>query len=236
MAVWDDVLTDRDRKVFGLYEESGCGPPTRGFGERPALLIIDVNVDFVGDDPNEDILESMRRYPFSSGKEGWEAVGHTVSLIEAAREAGVPIIYTTGGLKEISTGARHGERVPLDRGQKIVDDIAPAEGDVVIYKSAPSAFFGTSLVQHLRDVGADTVICTGCTTSGCVRASVVDAFSYHFRVGVVEECTFDRAQASHNASLFDMNAKYADVVSTELTVEYFRSLKGAPAMAGQRSG
>jgi nicotinamidase-related amidase len=91
-------------------------------------------------------------------------------------------------------------------------------------------------VQHLRDLDVDTVICTGCTTSGCVRASVVDAFSYHFRVGVVEECTFDRAQASHNASLFDMNAKYADVVSVERTKEYFKSLRGAPVVAGQIAG
>ena len=236
MATWDDVLTERDKKVFKLYGELGCGPPTRGFGQKPALLIIDVNVDFVGDDPNEDILESMRRYPFSSGVEGWDAVRHTASLIEVAREKDVPIIYTTGGLKEISKGARHGDRVELDSGQKIADDIAPAENDIVIYKSAPSAFFGTSLVQHLRDLDVDTVICTGCTTSGCVRASVVDAFSYHFRVGVVDECTFDRAQASHKASLFDMDAKYADVVSVEQTKEYFKSLRGAAVAAGQMAG
>ncbi len=227
MAIWDEVLTERDKKVFGFYEELGCGPPTRGFGSKPALVIIDVNVAFVGDNPNEDIIEAMKRFPFSSGTEGWEAVNHTVPLIESARENNVPIIYTTGGLKAISYGNRHKDMVPLDSGEKIVDPIAPSDEDIVIYKSAPSAFFGTSLVQHLRDLDVDTVICTGCTTSGCVRASVVDAFSYHFRVGVVEECTFDRAQASHQASLFDMNAKYADVVSVGNTIEYFQTLKNA---------
>ncbi len=232
MAIWNGVITERDKLVFQNYEEAGCGPLSRGFGERPALLIIDVNVDFVGDNPNEDILESIKRYPYSSGVEGWQAVYHTASLLQVARENGIPVIYTTGGLKAISTGARHGEAIQIDKGQRIADEIAPAAEDIVIYKSAPSAFFGTSLVQHLRSLNIDTVLCCGTTTSGCVRASVIDAFSYRFKVGVIEECSFDRAQTSHKINLFDMNAKYADVVSVEQAKEYFRSLRVKGKVAG----
>ena len=238
MPIWDDVITPRDKLVFENYEKTGSGPSRRGFGDKPVLLIIDVNIDFVGDDPNEDILESIKRYRFSSGVEGWQAVYQTVPLIQVARENNIPIIYSTGGLHGISKGAKHAEMVPIGKGQLIVDEIAPAEGDIVIYKSAPSAFFGTSLVQHLRRLDVDTVLCCGCTTSGCVRASVIDAFSYGFKVGVIEECSFDRAQVSHKINLFDMNAKYADVVSVEQTKEYLRSLRAgdrAVEAAGLRS-
>lgn len=233
MASWDDILTERDRKVFKLYGELGCGPK-RGFGSRPAVLVIDVNVAFVGDNPNDDILQAMKKYPYASGVEGFQAVWATVSLLKTAREHNIPVIYTTGGLKEFSTGARHGEEIMLESREKITEEIAPEPGDTVIYKSAPSAFFGTSLVQHLRRLDIDTVLCTGCTTSGCVRASVVDAFSYNYKVGVVEECTFDRAQASHMASLHDMHAKYADVISLEQVKHYIRSLRSVPLAVGQR--
>lgn len=232
MSRWNDILTERDKKVFKLYGELGCGPK-RGFGKRPAILVIDVNVAFVGDDPNEDILDAMKKHPYASGVEGFESVRCIASLIKLGRENNVPIIYTTGGLKEFSTGARHGDSLKLESRDIIADQIAPEPNDIVIYKSAPSAFFGTSLVQHLRNFDIDTVLCTGCTTSGCVRASVVDAFSYNYRVGVVEECSFDRAQTSHKASLHDMHAKYADVVSLEQTKQYIRSLKGAAQLAGR---
>ncbi len=225
MAIWDDVLTDRDRLVLENRQKMDRRVRTRGLGTRPAIIVIDDMVEFVGDDPHEDIVGSVKRFPKSSGVEGWEAIRHTASLIQVARENGVPIIYSTSGLQEISTGARHGEAIPLERGFRIVDEVAPAEKDIVIYKSAPSAFFGTSLIQHLRTLDIDTVLCCGCTTSGCVRATVVDATSYHFKVGLVEECCFDRFQTSHKINLFDMNVKYADVMSLEQAAAYLRSLR-----------
>src|SRR5688572_5628501 len=99
------------------------------------------------------------------------------------------------------------------RGNEIVAEVAPLPGDVVIHKGASSAFLGTPLTMLLRDLGVDTVVCCGETTSGCVRATVVDASSLRFHVAVVAECCFDRTQMSHHVSLFDMDQKYADVVS-----------------------
>jgi nicotinamidase-related amidase len=105
-----------------------------------------------------------------------------------------------------------------------VAEIAPQPRDVVIGKLKPSAFFGTPLASYLLELKVDTLIVCGTTTSGCVRASVLDAFSLGYRVAVVEECTFDRGEVSHAINLFDMNAKYADVVSLEATTGYLRGL------------
>ncbi|MEK7281157.1 MAG: isochorismatase family protein, partial [Chloroflexota bacterium] len=98
------------------------------------------------------------------------------------------------------------------------------EGDIVIYKPKASAFFGTPLASLLNALRVDTVLCCGTSTSGCVRASVIDANSYNFHVAVIEECTFDRSQVSHKVNLFDMNAKYADVISLQEAREYITSL------------
>ncbi len=231
MAIWDDVLTPRDRKVLENRNKRDKRVRERGFGTRPAVVIVDDMVNFLGDDPNEDIVETVKRFPKASGKEGWDAIRCTQELIKAARRHGVPVIYTTAGLEEISTGARHGDNLPLEEGFRIVDQVKPAPEDIVIYKSAPSGFFGTSLVQHLNRLDIDTVLVCGCTTSGCVRATVVDAMSYHYKVGLIEDCTFDRFQISHKVNLFDMNVKYADVLPVEKVKEYFQSLKGAKKVA-----
>jgi nicotinamidase-related amidase len=97
-------------------------------------------------------------------------------------------------------------------GYRFVEEVAPAPGDVLLPKKHPSAFFGTPLVSHLIDLGVDTLFVTGCTTSGCVRSSVTDAFAYNFKIVVPEECVYDRSPTSHAVNLWDMNAKYADVM------------------------
>lgn len=238
MAVWDDILTERDKEVFAL---SGYGKRA-GFGQRPAVLIIDVNYNFVGD-RREPIVESVKRFRNSCGEEGWDGVERTQELLTEARKKHLPVFYTTGhgGTDGVSFGRWHGKNARGNedfsetyvKGNDIVAEIAPAKGDVVIRKQKPSAFFGTPLMSMLNEVHADTVLVTGCTTSGCVRASVIDAFSYNFNVSVVEECTFDRGQASHKINLFDMSMKYADVVSLKETIEYIQSLPDnlyAPAL------
>jgi maleamate amidohydrolase len=105
-----------------------------------------------------------------------------------------------------------------------VREIAPRDGDIVIRKDKPSVFFGTPLMSYLHELQVDTLLVAGTTTSGCVRATVVDAFSYNFKVVVVEECVFDRGQASHKVNLFDMQAKYADVVPLEAALGYLDEL------------
>ncbi len=152
---------------------------------------------------------------------------HPKSLIEKARAKGIPVIYTTGvrradnwdsgswswknGHSGEDETVRPGTYVD---GNDIVAAIAPGPRDIVVFKQKPSGFFGTNMASYLTLLGCDSVIVTGTTTSGCVRATVLDAFSLNYRIAVVEEACFDRSQASHAINLCDMNAKYADVVKT----------------------
>lgn len=227
---WDHFLTDRDRQVFG---DAGYGN-NAGLGSKPALLIIDVSYDFCGH-KREPVEESVKTWNLSCGEEAWDAVDHTQTLLHHAREKRIPVIYTTGidsRLDGFDRGAwtwknpkmKEAQGVEGFRGNDIVKEIAPLETDLYIEKLKPSAFHGTNLLTHLVHLGVDSLIVTGTTTSGCVRASVVDAFSYNYRIGVVEECTFDRGQASHAMALYDMNAKYADCMSLEDTIEYIETV------------
>jgi maleamate amidohydrolase len=110
-------------------------------------------------------------------------------------------------------------------GNQIVDEIAPGPQDIVILKQKPSGFFGTNMASYLTLLGCDSVIVTGTTTSGCVRATVLDAFSNNYRVALAEEGCFDRSQASHAINLCDMNAKYADVVKCAEVLAFFDTLQ-----------
>ena len=231
MATWDDILTERDKEVFAL---SGFGKKA-GLGQRPALLIIDVNYNFTGDKP-EPILESVKRFRTSCGEEGWEAVYRIRELLAEARKKHLPTFYTTaeenrsnstlmvGGWAAKSNRTTEDMTEQWEKANEIVEEIAPQPGDIIVHKQKPSAFFGTALMSMLNEVHADTVLVCGTTTSGCVRASVIDAFSYNMKVSVVEECVFDRGQASHKINFFDMAMKYADVIPLKETVEYIRDL------------
>jgi nicotinamidase-related amidase len=217
---WEAFLTERDRAVFGA---SGYGSEASA-GQRPVLMVIDINQDFVGDRP-EPILESIQRFPNSCGQEGWEAMERLAPLLAAARATGVPVVYTTNDpqhtdLEDASWGRKNTRTTErrADHGSglaEIPEPIAPRPGDVLIQKTKPSAFFDTPLRQYLTMWGIDTVYCCGATTSGCVRATVVDAFSHGYRVDVVRDCSFDRGEASHAISLFDLSQKYADLVTAE---------------------
>ena len=229
MAIWDNVLTERDKQVFAA---AGYGKQ-QGFGKRPAVIVVDVNYNFVGEVP-EPILASIKKYRNSCGEEGWQGVYQIKRLLDATRAKGVPIFYSTASPSRtaLHAGRWHGKNSRGDEdfhrrardGNDIVQEIAPQEGDMVIRKDKPSVFFGTPLMSYLHELQVDTLLVTGTTTSGCVRATVVDAFSYNFKVVVVEECVFDRGQASHQVNLFDMQAKYADVVSLEDALRYLDKL------------
>jgi maleamate amidohydrolase len=222
---WDDFLTERDKQVFA---QGGFGR-TAGMGKRPALIVIDVSYNFCGD-RREPILESIKRFRNSCGEDAWDALPHIRALADKCREKGIPVIYTTGtgrpdgwdaggwAWKNARTSEDVGnpQAVGFNRdGNDIMDEIAPGPKDIVIRKLKPSAFSGTPLVAFLNDLGADSLIVTGTTTSGCVRATVLDAFSNNLRCTIVEEGCFDRSQASHAINLCDMHAKYADVVSMD---------------------
>ena len=229
--IWNQFLTERDKAVFG---NSGYGA-RQGFAKRPALLVIDVNYAFCDERPMP-ILESIKRWRNSCGAEAWEGVKAIKRLLAAARARGLPVIYSTGTRRDDDwdrgswnwKNSRAAERPRTQSsgqdGNTIVPDIAPQPEDVVIEKLKPSVFFGTPLLSFLVLLGADSLIIAGTTTSGCVRATVVDAFSNNYRVAIVEEGCFDRSQASHALSLCDMNAKYADVVRLEETLAYIEAL------------
>jgi isochorismate hydrolase len=138
----------------------------------------------------------------------------------------LPVFYTTrhadtDGVR--STHRRMGKEA--EELYHIKDELTPLPGELVIYKERASGFFGTPLIAHLRKIGADSLIILGESTSGCVRASTVDAYSYGFHTVVVEECTYDRSMLSHKVNLFDLHHKYADVMHLDEVIEHLAGLE-----------
>jgi len=226
--VWMQYITERDRKVL---DASGYGA-NMGFGQRPALMIVDVSTNFVGGEP-APILESIKRWRNSCGEEGWAAVKVIRKLIDACHARELPVFYSTNTRRPDGFDAgswrwknsRELEDVEEDiLSNEIVAEIAPAPQDVVVLKTKPSAFYGTPLNSFLIDLKVDSLLVVGVSTSGCVRATVIDAFSNNYRVAVVAEGCFDRVEVSHAINLCDMHAKYADVVSLKETLAFINTL------------
>ena len=229
--IWDKYLSERD-KVFHAQRNFDAH---QGFGKRPAILIIDVNYAFCGD-KRESIFDSVKRWPTSCGEEAWDALPVLARVIEAARLRGVPVIYTTGVSREDKWDMgswlwKSAKRVkaPAPRetnhdGNEIMPQIAPGPRDVVVPKQKPSGFHGTNLLSYLTMLGCDSVIVGGTTTSGCVRGTVIDSFSFNFRTSVLQDGCFDRSEASHAINLFDMHAKYADVIGSDEAIAFIETL------------
>ena len=182
-----------------------------GMGERPALVVVDVNRGFT--DPSSPLVCELD-----------ECVAAIAQLLEAFRRAELPVIFTTVCYDDFGkqAAAVFLEKIPallvLEPGSPWVEidpRIAPAAGEPVLSKYFASAFFGTTLASVLASAGADTVVVTGASTSGCVRATALDAMQHGYRVVVPREAVGDRNQAAHEANLYDLDTKYADVVSIE---------------------
>ena len=190
-----------------------------GFGARPALILVDFVAAYF--DRSCDLYADVD-----------QALASAIRVLGHARQAGIPVIYTnvvyhSSGMN----GGRFYEKAkPLRHflsGSPLgvwADGLQPREDELVVSKQYPSAFFGTSLASTLNSLGVDSTIITGLTTSGCVRATCVDACSHGFIPIVVEQACGDRHEAPHQANLFDMNAKYADVVSEDQITDYLRQL------------
>ena len=188
-----------------------------------------------GDRP-QPLLEAVNTWPGSCGLAAWNAIPHIQTLLKACRDASIPVVYVTGlddsGVAGWST--RRGltgevelteeERERRHRQYEIIDEVAPLPGEAVLRKTSPSAFWGTPLIGHLNYLGIDTIIICGESTSGCVRASVVDGCTNRYRMIVVEECVFDRHEATHAINLFDMNQKYSDVLPIGEVLEYLSTV------------
>jgi len=195
-----------------------------GFGKRAAILVIDFVRAYTA--PGAPLYAA----PVV------EAVRETVDVLAAARRKGVLVVYTRviyspSGID----GGIFVQKVPVLRTMvegeplaEIVPELPPAATDVILNKQYASAFFGTSLAAMLTAQGVDTVIITGCSTSGCVRATAVDGMQYGFRVIVPRECVGDRRVEPHEANLFDINSKYGDVVSRAETLAWLEALPSSP--------
>jgi nicotinamidase-related amidase len=219
MKPWDKLIPQSE---LDIYRDAGFGGAL-ALGKRPALLIIDVQYRTVGS-KRVPIQESMKEFKTSCGEIAWAAVDQIGLLLELFRQRSWPVIYPYVAPKIASDYARISEKSPglmsaSARGYDFVEEVAPLETELMLPKRHPSAFFGTPLTSYLVDLGVDTLIVTGCATSGCVRGTVVDGFSYNFRVAVPHDAVFDRSQVSHAVNLFDMASKYAEVDTTAAMLE-----------------
>lgn len=229
--IWDKFLTDKDKRIFQLAGYGKRG----GFGTRPALFIIDVQYNFTGDEPGETQEEGVKQYRTHCGEAGWQAVPHIERLLKIARAKNLPVFYTVSERRadmidsgvQVGKSHRGGEKTSVEgsHATQTVAPLAPQPRDILIGKRKPSAFFGTIFMSHLNFLDVDTLIMTGCTTSGCLRATTVDAYSFNFKVVIPEETAFDRFAASHAINLFDLNCKYADVIPTDEVAAYLEGLE-----------
>ena len=223
---WDGIVSEEEQRA---YRAAGFGRRT-GLGVRPALLIIDVQYRTTGT-TSKPFWEAINEFPTACGDIAWAAVPNIARLLALFRERGWPVLYPYVSPKESFDKGRLADKVPAimgvaKHGYDFVAEIAPRDGDILLPKKHPSAFFGTPLASYLIDSGADTIVVTGCSTSGCVRGSVVDAFAYNFRVAVPHDAVYDRSSVSHAVNLFDMSEKYADVSTS---AELIDALKALPA-------
>ena len=229
MKPWDGIIPQAEQEA---YRAAGFGKRS-GLGRRPALVIIDVQYRTVGTRPMP-FAEAIKEFPTSCGEIGWAAARNIARLLTFFRERKWPVIYPYVSPKETFDKGRLSEKVPAlmtvaKNGYDFMAEIAPADGDILLPKKHPSAFFGTPLTSYLVDLGVDTLIVTGCTTSGCVRGTVVDGFAYNFRAIVPHDCVYDRSQVSHAVNLFDMSEKYADVMSCDELMSAMKTTAQAAA-------
>ena len=213
------MTATREQNYVGVFDGKV------GYGCKPAVIVIDFTLAYTT--PGSPFFaEGVVR-----------AVRDTVPLLAAARAAGVPVIHTR--VEYHPSGADGGwfvRKVPALRkmvaGEKLaqIDPVvAPLPDEVVLVKQYPSPFFGTPLAPMLAAMGVDTLILAGCSTSGCVRAGALDGVQHGYRVIVPQECVGDRHDGPHDANLFDINAKYGDVVRRDEVVSYFAGLSAQGA-------
>lgn len=212
------LLHDAMQSVDAYYRERGIFQDQFGFGAKPAIVVVDFAYGWTDE-------------AYAGGSARLDGpVEVTARLLSAGRSKGVPIIYTTSPWRPTSgdqpfksaADKSEGFRQWDERACRIDERVAPQPADLVIEKENASAFFGTHLASYLIQHGVDTLLITGCSTSACIRATATDAKSYRFRPIVVRECVGDRSAVAHVWTLFDIQARFADVRGMEEVLEYLR--------------
>jgi len=220
---WKDVISPEVLEVYSCYQRKVF------VGPRPALLAIDL-YDVVYRGGPQPPHKLAKTHPNSCGEYAYAAIEPTKRLFDAARAAALPIFYSTGDTRTESrpnfVTATKRVRPPVDPADYAIrPEFKPQPGDVVITKQRASVFYGTPLLAHLTQLGIQTIIMCGESTSGCVRATAVDAYSNGFHVVLVEECCFDRSLLSHKVNLFDMHHKYTDVMHVDDVITHLDGMK-----------
>jgi nicotinamidase-related amidase len=220
---WKDVISPDVLDVYKCYQRKIF------VGPNPALLAIDL-YEVVYRGGARPPAQLAKTYPNSCGEYAYAAIEPTKTLFAAARAAGLPVFYSTGDTRDASrpnfVTATKRNRPPVDPSDYAIrPEFKPQPSDVVITKQRASVFFGTPLTAHLTQLGIQTLIVCGESTSGCVRATCVDAYSHGFHVVLVEECCFDRSLLSHQVNLFDMHHKYVDVMHLDEVVAHLDGMK-----------
>lgn len=227
------LIPDTDLAQLEFYT-SGHIDETWGLGETPAVLVIDMTTGFVERETASTFVPTAR-----------ECVAHIRELLRSTRRHGFPTLYTRGNpfLIEAEAGAwLRGRGMDVltssnsEEDREIVADLTPLPGDAVVIKAKHSAFFGTQLNAMLNYLRVDSLIVTGTTTSGCIRATVNDAFALNYRVTIPIECVADRSELSHQVELFDMAVKYADVLPLAEVLTAIEQRGSRPSGGRTRTG
>lgn len=213
MKDWMKIIPAEELKT---YQQGGFMGAAE-LGERAALVVIDVTMGFCGSE-GKTLEEAIAEYGPACGPVSWETMPRIAALINMFRELGRPVVFTRSDLVDNAfagkaTKSKRVTNVVPEGFNDFPDAIAPRDSEWILEKTKASAFFQTPLAAYLVQRQIDTVVVCGVSTSGCVRASTVDAFSNGFNTFVVDDCCFDRSDFAHCANLFDMNAKYATVLS-----------------------
>ena len=206
---WKDVIPEYDIRTYSPYARDTF------VGSNPGLLVIDLyNLVYKGGSKMPHELDS--EHPNSCGIYAHDAIEPTKDLIASCRQAKIPIFYVTAQFSPHRVNSTKRQGIQLkEHDYEIHDAFAPEAEDLVLRKERPSSFFGTPLIAHINERKVNSLIVCGESTSGCVRASVLEGHMLGKHISVVEECVFDRSEIVHKVNLFDMHHKYADVMKLE---------------------
>jgi maleamate amidohydrolase len=215
MKDWMKIIPEED---LATYSKAGFSGTALAPGARSALIVVDVTCGFTGS-PGLTLEQAIDEFPTACGPASWIAMPKIARLVQMFRELHLPVIFTRSSLDDVAFAgkATKGKRKSAvgPRFNDFPEEVMPHQGEWVLEKTKASCFFMTPLPVYLVKENIDSLVVCGVSTSGCVRASVVDACSHGFNTLVVDDCCFDRSAFAHAANLFDMNAKYATVLSLD---------------------